>query len=162
MNQLVQFYSNNVTDLHRLTLHSRPTPCCPQHRRHFTLCITVRWLLASWIFRTMLVQQTDTLVQRPLNMYVVCVCCLNRSLFTCKPIGLLLYTQNAGRTRWYLEVAWKRHWVHAIRSLICHTTRPYVFVLKNSIMHRVKRRHISLSVVAVRSPFCGATPPYYV
>jgi len=31
-NQLVQFYSNNATNLHHLTSHSMP--CC-----HFTLCI---------------------------------------------------------------------------------------------------------------------------
>jgi len=27
LNQLIQFYSNNATNLHHLTSHS--TPCCP-------------------------------------------------------------------------------------------------------------------------------------
>jgi len=47
LNQLIQFYSNNMTNLHHLTSHS--TPCCPTMQRlycdhrllwlHFTLCI---------------------------------------------------------------------------------------------------------------------------
>jgi len=48
LNQLIQFYSNNATNVCHLTSHS--TPCCPTHNiemvmwpqitvTHFTLCV---------------------------------------------------------------------------------------------------------------------------